>query len=94
MNDSEFVMFMGLWVLGGLLLLQTLRLWHLRRKFIRLAMRSPQVEPVQIASVKEVPKPRDDDEMERIKIRLQVLERIATDGSNRLDSEFEELRRA
>lgn len=94
MTDSEFVMFMGLWILGGLLLLQTLRLWHLRRKFIRLAMDAPKAEPVQVAPVRDVPVARDDDEMDRIKKRLQVLERIATDDNNRLESEFEALRRA
>ena len=96
MTDSEFTMFVFLWIFGAGIVIQTVRLFLLRKKFDRLALRSAQAAPKVPAPVDRIAQSRDEDELEleRIKKRLQVLERIATDGSTRLDSEWEALRRA
>ena len=94
MTDSEFTMFVFLWIFGAAVVIQTVRLFLLRKKFDRLALRNAQSAPPAPAPVERIAQSRDEDELERIKKRLQVLERIATDGSTRLDSELEALRRA
>ena len=94
MTDSEFTMFVFLWIFGAAVVIQTVRLFLLRKKFDRLALRSAQIAPTVPAPVERIAQSRDEDELERIKKRIQVLERIATDGSTRLDSELESLRRA
>ena len=94
MTDSEFTMFVFLWIFGAGIVIQTVRLFLLRKKFDRLALRNAQATQPAPAPVERIAQSRDEDELERIKKRLQVLERIATDGSTRLDSELEALRRA
>lgn len=95
MSDSEFTMFVFLWIFGGIILFQWWRIHCYRNKIERIALGGmPTVKPELVSAVPQSTNPQRDEELERIKNRLQVLERIATDGSSRLDSEFHELRRA
>lgn len=94
MNDTEFTMFVFLWIFGGIIVLQSVRLLLLRRKFEKLALKT-----VGVTSIADMPSspqsnPQETEELARIRERLQVLERIATDKNVRLDEEFETLRRS
>lgn len=92
MNDTEFTMFVFLWIFGGVIVLQSVRLLLLRRKFERLAMKT--VGATDIADLsKPVAGTNDPQELARIRERLHVLERIATDKPAALEQEFEALRR-
>ena len=95
MNDTEFTMFVFLWIFGGIILFQWWRIHRYRNKIEQIALGNhakAKAEPVQ--AIAQAADPQRDEELDRIKKRLQVLERIATDDNNRLESEFEALRRA
>lgn len=94
MTDSEFTMFVFLWIFGGIIVLQSIRLLLLRRKFEKLAMKT--VGVTNIADLPPIPRgeTQNSEELVRIRQRLQVLERIATDQNGRLDEELEALRRS
>ena len=40
MNDTEFTMFVFLWIFGGIIVLQSVRLLLLRRKFEKLVLKT------------------------------------------------------
>jgi hypothetical protein len=94
MTDSEFTMFVFLWIFGGIILFQWWRIHRYRNKIEQLAFDHAKVKPQPVQAIAPPADSRRDEELERIKKRLQVLERIATDDNNRLESEFEALRRA
>ena len=93
MTDSEFTMLVLLGISSAIILFQWWRISRYRRKIEKIAMARMVAAPPSLP-VAAVPSERDDEELVRIKQRLQVLERIATDGNHRLDDEFEALRRA
>lgn len=94
MTDSEFTMFVFLWIFGGIILVQWWRLHRYRKKIEKIAFDGRSAPaPFTNQLVEPVGQARDE-ELDRIKRRLQVLERIATDSSTRLESELEDLRRA
>lgn len=94
MNDTEFTMFVFLWIFGGIIVLQSVRLLLLRRKFEKLALKTVGVTSIADLPLSPQSKPQETEELARIRERLQVLERIATDKNVRLDEEFETLRRS
>lgn len=69
---------------------QQFRLIRLRRKIERIAERGALKAP----TLAELPVKQFDPEVEQLRKRVQVLERIATDGNPVLDQEIEALRRA
>ena len=96
MNDDELLMTIFLWIFGITILVQWWRLHRYRKKIEQFALGgvTAKARPDPVRAIAETASPQRDDELDRIKKRLQVLERIATDDNNRLESEFEALRRA
>ena len=94
MTDSEFTMFVFLWIFGGIILFQWWRIHRYRNKIEQLAFDHAKAKHEPVQALVQATEPQRDEELERIKKRLQVLERIATDENGRLESEFEALRHA
>ena len=89
MTDSEFTfsIFLGIFML--LTVFQQYRIIRLRRKIERIA-EGAAARPIEVAR----PPVQNSAELDELRKRVQVLERIATDGNPTLDHQFEELRRA
>jgi hypothetical protein len=85
MTDNEFTLFVFLGIFMLLSAFQQFRLVRLRRKIERIA------EGGAMMAAPTVPA---DPEVEALRKRVQVLERIATDGNPRLNQEIEALRHA
>ena len=93
MTDSEFAMFVFLWIFGAIILLQAWRIHRYRKKIETIALSSAAPKVAEPAPMLP-PAARRDEEFDALKKRVQVLERIATDGSPALEREIDELRRA
>jgi hypothetical protein len=89
MNDSDFIFSIFLCLFMLLAAFQQVRIVRLRRKIEKIAEASAVRQATTTIEARS-----DSPEMVELRKRVQVLERIATDGSPRLDAEFEELRRA
>ncbi len=90
MTDEEGMLF-ALFVLTALFAMyQRYRIIKLRRTIENIALQSAQPTPP--AAITREALPARDNELEVLKRRVHVLERIATDGSSTLEREFGELR--
>ena len=85
MTDSEFTLGVGIFML--LAAFQQFRIVRLRRKIERFAEAATE-RPAQAVNAGPAA------EYDELRKRVQVLERIATEGSPTLERELEELRRA
>jgi hypothetical protein len=85
MTDNEFTLFVFLGIFMLLSAFQQFRLVRLRRKIERIA---------EGGAMKAAPTVPANPEVEALRKRVQVLERIATDGNPRLNLEIEALRHA
>ncbi|MDQ3145105.1 MAG: hypothetical protein M3Q57_09565 [Pseudomonadota bacterium] len=90
MTDEEGMLF-ALFVLTALFAIyQRYRIIKLRKTIENIALNSAQPAPP--AALAPEALPARDQELDVLKRRVQVLERIATDGSPTLEREFERLR--
>ncbi|MDQ3077312.1 MAG: hypothetical protein M3Q83_00545 [Pseudomonadota bacterium] len=94
MTDEEGILF-ALFILTALFAMyQRYRIIKLRRTIENIALQSALPVSPAAAAAREASPPALDKELETVKRRLQVLERIATDGSPTLEREFDDLRRS
>lgn len=91
MTDDELMVWV--WVTVALVLWIAKLKWtnrKLRKKLALAAEPAAIASPVAQPALSATPTP----EVERLRARIEVLERIATDGNQSLDREIEALRRA
>ena len=94
MTDSEFTMFVFLWIFGGIILFQWWRIHRYRNKIERIALNgvpAKAAEPLPVTDQSAAPRGED---FEALKKRVQVLERIAIEKEDTLSREIEDLRAA
>ena len=93
MTDSEFTMFVFLWIFGGIILFQSWRIHRYRTKIEKIAMHGIGAQKALApAPVTDHAMAGRSEDFEALKKRVQVLERITIEKENLLAREIEDLR--